>query len=167
MCIRTISYTILYMDIGCDIVYHIVYYNNYIVRQHTTSYVRIRYRTSGYDIVYSNNTISMSGLVNSLISCARIHEWCKLVLRSDRHSQVCTTVAAFEMDGIIPSSRHAKALPATVLSLFLLATAQNAQTQNYTTYITDIYLNCINVSCLLIIYIIYRALLYSRCRPQL
>jgi hypothetical protein len=33
-------------------------------------------------------------------------------------------VAAFEMDGIIPSSRHAKAFPVTVLSVLRLAIAQ-------------------------------------------
>jgi hypothetical protein len=46
------------MDVVCDIVDHIVYY---IVRQDTTSYVRIRHHTSGYDIVNSN-TISLGGL---------------------------------------------------------------------------------------------------------
>jgi hypothetical protein len=36
-------------------------------------------------------------------------------------------VAGLEMDGIIPSSSHAKALLATVLSLLRLATAQDRQ----------------------------------------
>ena len=72
----------------------------------------------------------MSRPVNSLICCARIsiHEWYRRVLRSDRHSSVCPTVAAFEMEGIIPSRRQAKDLPATVLSLLRLATAQNRKT---------------------------------------
>jgi hypothetical protein len=36
-------------------------------------------------------------------------------------------VAGLEMDGIIPSSSHAKGLLATVLSLLRLATAQDRQ----------------------------------------
>jgi hypothetical protein len=55
------------------------------------------------------------------------HEWYRRVLRSDSHSSVCTMVAGLEMDGIIPSSSHAKALLATVLSLLRLATAQERQ----------------------------------------
>jgi hypothetical protein len=43
------------------------------------------------------------------------------------NSSVCKTKrghAAFEREGIIPSRRHAKDLPATVLSLLRLATAK-------------------------------------------
>ena len=71
----------------------------------------------------------MSRPFKSLICCVTIstHEWYRRVLRSDRHSSVCTMVAGLEMDGIIPSSRHAKALLATVLSLLRLATAQERQ----------------------------------------
>ena len=61
----------------------------------------------------------------SLICCTRMsmQEWYRRVLRSDRHSSVCETVAAFEIEGIIPSRRHANDLPATVRSLLRLATA--------------------------------------------
>ena len=64
--------------------------------------------------------------VRALICSTKIsmHEWYKRVRLSALHSSVCDTVAAFERDGIIPRRRQAKALPLTVLSLFLLATAQ-------------------------------------------
>ncbi len=67
---------------------------------------------------------NISRPVKSLILSARIsiHEWYRRVLRSDRHSSVCKMVAAFEIEGIIPSRRHANDLPATVLSLLRLAT---------------------------------------------
>ena len=65
----------------------------------------------------------------SLICSTRMsmHEWYKRVRLSDRHSSVFATVAAFEMEGIIPSRRHANALPPTVLSLLRLATVKQGK----------------------------------------
>ncbi len=73
--------------------------------------------------------------VKSLICAARIsmHEWYRRVLRSVRHSSGCNMVAAFEREVIIPSRRQAKDLPATVLSLLLLATAKK-HCMSYTVY---------------------------------
>ena len=76
--------------------------------------------------LWSPKRKGMSRPVKSLICAARIsmQEWYRRVLRSVRHSSGCKTVAAFEREGIIPSRRQAKDLPATVLSLLRLATAK-------------------------------------------
>jgi hypothetical protein len=63
------------------------------------------------------------------------------VLRSDRQSSVFKTVAAFEIEGIIPSRRHANDLPATVLSLLRPASCGNCLQKklSYTCHITLYY----------------------------
>ncbi len=65
--------------------------------------------------------------VKSLICCTRMsmHKWYSSVCLSASHSVVWATVAALDMAGIIPRSRQAYAVPDTVQSLLLLATAKN------------------------------------------